>query len=1453
MKTTSVLHARRMIFQILLGALLLGVFVVVSVFFTHKASAVAGINQQMNFQARLLNAQGAVVPDGSYNIQFKIYQDGAGTAAGNPGGTLKWTESRLNQTSTGVTVINGYMSVQLGSVNPFASQVDWNQDTLWLSINIGNTNASCTPFTSCGGDGEMVPMKRLSATPYALNAGQLGGLTAAGFLQNGTTPQTADYNITGTGTANLLQAATYDTASALALNIGTTNATQINLNQNVVVANDKGVTIGYGSTGNANALLVQGSGASNVLRVDNTTAGNYVVVGSGDCTAGIGGGRLCVNQTVTGSGTGAVVNNKSTLNVTKTGAGGAIYGNYVNLIDTSSSVANTLQGTFVDASATTNTSASVISYGAKVASSQPGKFLQFQNGGVDTFTVANQGAVALNVKTASNSDFSVKSQGGAYIYNFDTLNGYSVDNGTTSPDNLIENPGFESDASFGFSGWSNLTTQANIGATNPRTGTKALSIAATGAIAGSTTIKLYTAEPGDEFYAEAWSRTGAGTNGNGAIVFTYYDATKTFLSFSSVNVTASTTYAKYSGSAVAPAGTAYVAMNVRSAATSTTGTWYYDDLYFGKVSRKQSLKLQDASGVTQVSLDNSTGAIQGGSLDRVSAGTLTIGGSNATNITLGNTAGTASISLSSSNISLGIATSATTLQATAQTTLNAQGSAMTIQGATGNGSGAGGTVTLQGGNGGATNANGGNLVLSGGTAGGTGAIGIVSLNPTAFSSSSSQSIGVDTTLAVGLINSNSTVPVNATAASLKVTVPVPTTTTTGRIIYITAANTSNDFSLLLANTSGVSASYTIIGMRQNNTATLVWNGYAWTAAGASSSTDLQSAYNNTLQNAGGAELIVSKTGATNGLTIRDSLTNSVDGTLLSVQTKSASGLFQVNSNVTEYASNSGAETAGGTPTTFPASTWSAVTGSTVTRYITAGNFIATGQGSVSISTPATTDSGVKNQLSTSLSANTTYNVSFTTRLTSGTFTNMSVYYSVDGTAASVACTTGQSALTSIWQKINCTFTTPASGITSGNALLIRQATGVSRVFYIDNLSVTIAADYNFATDGSVIDAGNFATNWTSAGVGTVSVTRNASDGFDASDSANANITTGAANAGLRNRLSSNPLPNTLYRITAYVKSSNAFTDFKVRYSPNNGTNFVDCVDYNTQTISTSSWTKVTCYITTPATALTTPYIYFAETASAVRSFGVDAFNMSISTVTTPNVQIGGGVNGGPTTLFTLDKGASAPIASDNDALLGSMYYDTSLGKLQCYEADGWGACGSSPDNIVTISPEYTNAVLHGTGIGTMTSDFCSDALNINDPTNGPAICGTNETYNFYKWTSPQASAQTYSIYVTYQLPSTFKSFASGQTSIMGRTDSANSTINYQVYRNTSSGLTTCGAAVPISTGVVSSWQTGLASGASDPSTCSFAPSDSIVFKISVTASQNANAYLGNLNFTYSNR
>ena len=1752
------------ILSVLLSSITIGVILL-----SQGVFAATGINQTINFQGRLYNAAGATVPDGYYNIQFKIYQDGAGTTAGNPGGTLEWTEDHLNANTQGVEVRNGFMSVELGSVTAFGNSVDWNQDTLWISMNIGNTNGSCTPFTNCGGDGEMTPMKRLSAVPYAMNAYQLGGKTAGDFIQSGTSPQTADFNITGTGTAATLQAATFDTASAGALTIGGTNATSITLadnttvNANLTVASGYSLTLAGGNTasrpasptegmvyydtdtkqlltyangkwqadrsdavlvaasdssaadkaaadyiadGNTgttadgdqvqiNSALTAGSGKKVVLLKGSYTVDAAISIPNNTTLSGVGNGTSItipnsfnaginvVTNTDTSTGTGIKIRdimldgNKANqtsgtnhgiyLNGMGGGAGGSARSGatltnvaVVNFRDDGASLTgssnNTISGSVfrnngddgigVVSSSSNNTITSNLMQGnvagVTVNSSNNntvasntietntslgltiGGTSQYNTFSSNTITGSSTGinvnssnnTYASNTLSSNNTGVTVTSSGNNSTFTGNTVtasstNGFDISgvkntfssntvygsgaNGinvnSTATDNSFAGNAIENSGDDGFdnSGDNNTVTGNTIsnntgagiyskaaatdntytgntittnnaqgiaifGATNKISNNR---IKNAGASSNNNAIYLSAADnntvtyntitdssatttnypinifdstsdnnylAGNTFDVGTINDSGTGTryanqsktaggldvlykqassatafqiqNASGSALLTAdsnstnnriqigsstTDATAIFFMLDSYNNGTDPTGADgamyyntnlgkfrcYQGGwvdCVNTAGTGantalsnLASTNINAALNTTAGNLTLQTTTSGNIILNPvgTIELQKATNVTG-SLTASTSVLTP-SIDRASAGALSIGGTTATSVVIGNSSGTAGVTLSASTIQVGIATSPTTLQATAQTTSNTQGSTFTIQGANGNGTGNGGTLALQGGNGGGSAVYGGNVTITGGT--GTTSNGLVLLGTPTFSTTTNDSacytggseVASSCTIAQTSVNNSAAILVGFSTDGQTATLPDPSITTAGRVVYVTASNLSKDFTLSV-NGGGQGNQ---IAMRKNTTATMIWNGADWTAAGASSSTTMQAAYDNTLQSAGGAELVVSKTSATNGLTIRDSTVNSVDGTLLSVQTKSAAGLFQVNSNVTEYVSNAGAETAGASAATFPASTWSAVGSSTISRNTTTNNnSIATGQASVSVATTSAAQDGVKNTLVTSLGTKQNYNVSFTARLSSGTFTDLNVYYSVDGTAASVPCTSSQAIATSIWTKINCTFTAPTSGITSSNAILIRQTgSGTARTLYIDNLSVTIAADYNYATDGSVSDGTNFATNWSA--VSGTTVTRNTTVGNDASDSAQ--VVTGAtAGQGVRNLLSINPLPSTLYRITAYAASSNSFNDFTIRYSRDGGTNYVGCADYNTQNVSTSttSFTKITCYITTDSTAATNPYVYFTQNSGTARTFYVDTFSMNLSSNTTPNVQIGGGSNGGPTTLFTLDRGASAPIASNNDALLGSMYYDTTLGKLQCYEADGWGACGSSPDNIITISPEYTNAVLHGTGVGTMTSDLCSDPLNINDGSSGQAtVCGTNETYNFYKWTSPQNSAQTYSIYVTYQLPGTFRGFNSGQTSIMGRTDSSNATVNYQIYRNSGSGLTACGSTVAVSTGSQSAWQIGTASGAADPSTCGFTAGNSIVFKINMTTSSNANAYVGNLNFAFNNK
>lgn len=140
---------------------------------THAAT---GINKQINFQGKLVNANGTNVANGNYNMEFKLYDAASG-------GTTLWTETRLNNNSQGVAVTDGVFQVNLGSITSLPGSVDFNTDNIYLGINVGNTNGTCTPFSNCSPDGEMTPRIRFTAAPYAFNADALDGLSAGNFVQ----------------------------------------------------------------------------------------------------------------------------------------------------------------------------------------------------------------------------------------------------------------------------------------------------------------------------------------------------------------------------------------------------------------------------------------------------------------------------------------------------------------------------------------------------------------------------------------------------------------------------------------------------------------------------------------------------------------------------------------------------------------------------------------------------------------------------------------------------------------------------------------------------------------------------------------------------------------------------------------------------------------------------------------------------------------------------------------------------------------------------------------------------------------------------------------------------------------------------------------------------------------------------------------------------------------------
>lgn len=106
-----------------------------------------------------MTASGGIVADGTYSVQFKLYNVASG-------GTAQWTETQGT-----VQVKSGYLSVYLGSTTPFPGTIDWSQEQ-WLTMNVN-------------GDGEMTPRLKLTAVPYAFKAGQADTLTITGGTVTG--------------------------------------------------------------------------------------------------------------------------------------------------------------------------------------------------------------------------------------------------------------------------------------------------------------------------------------------------------------------------------------------------------------------------------------------------------------------------------------------------------------------------------------------------------------------------------------------------------------------------------------------------------------------------------------------------------------------------------------------------------------------------------------------------------------------------------------------------------------------------------------------------------------------------------------------------------------------------------------------------------------------------------------------------------------------------------------------------------------------------------------------------------------------------------------------------------------------------------------------------------------------------------------------------------------------
>ncbi len=308
-----------------------GVFSLLALNLQSPKLAYATASDTVNFQARLQTAGGAIVADGSYNIEFKLYN--ATGSSSNPGSCTSdcvWSEDYTGANK--VAVKNGYLSVQLGSQNALPTSLDWSQQ-LYLTMDIGGTG-------TLSWDGEMLPRLALTATPYSFlsqraltsdNADQLSATNTNGtntlslqgpgsgaggqnfVLQDQGATGTyyllaenasGDVSVSGLASAANITTGSIDRSGSGTLSIGGTHASAISLGN---TSSNIATTI----NGTAVVKPTSGNDTTGVFQVQDASSNDLIDVDSSTETVNLGAVSAAIASTVnvaTSTTTGQTVN-----------------------------------------------------------------------------------------------------------------------------------------------------------------------------------------------------------------------------------------------------------------------------------------------------------------------------------------------------------------------------------------------------------------------------------------------------------------------------------------------------------------------------------------------------------------------------------------------------------------------------------------------------------------------------------------------------------------------------------------------------------------------------------------------------------------------------------------------------------------------------------------------------------------------------------------------------------------------------------------------------------------------------------------------------------------------------------------------------------------------------------------------------------------------------------------
>ena len=205
--------------------------------FDASASALTTVPTKTNFQGRLTNSAGNIMPDGLYNMKFRLFTVSSG-------GTDVWNETR--ETTNRVQVTNGLFSVRLGDVTPIPASL-FASGNLYFEVELPTpgtatcSTAACASFT----EGPMTPRNQMATSAYAYNSETLDGLDSVSFARTD-----ANNLLLGTNTINVASANAFDVQNGSSVSVFKvdTSASVVTIAADTVLTAGKSLTITGGGT-----------------------------------------------------------------------------------------------------------------------------------------------------------------------------------------------------------------------------------------------------------------------------------------------------------------------------------------------------------------------------------------------------------------------------------------------------------------------------------------------------------------------------------------------------------------------------------------------------------------------------------------------------------------------------------------------------------------------------------------------------------------------------------------------------------------------------------------------------------------------------------------------------------------------------------------------------------------------------------------------------------------------------------------------------------------------------------------------------------------------------------------------------------------------------------------------------------------------------------------------------